>query len=444
MNDAEIQEQLLLALQSGRPELIGNWIARLHPSEIADLLESLPQEQRDEVWGQIDLDLKGPVLAHAQEAVRASLLERMHPDVIARATVALEADDLADVLNTLPDPVAHSVMLSMDIHKRKRLAGILSYTENSAGGLMNPEVVSVRADVSLDVVARYLRQKGRLAPLTPSLMVVDRDNTYLGVLPLTEILTQNPECNVAEFLVSEISFQADAPAEDVARTFEQRDLLAAAVIDPNGKLLGQITVDDVVDVIQQQAEQTVRKMAGLVDHDMFAPVLKSARLRAVWLGVNLVTAFIAAMVVGRFEHTIRELVALAVLMPVVASMGGVAGSQTLNIAIRGLATGQLTRANARNLIYKEVAVGILNGLLWASVVAVAAIAWFKNRELGIIIGLAMLINLSIGALAGATIPMLLKKIGIDPAIAGGVLLITVTDVTGFATFLGLATLYLLH
>lgn len=444
MNDAEIQEQLLLALQSGRPELIGNWISRLHPSEVADLLESLPQEQRDEVWNQIDLDLKGPVLAHAQEAVRASLLERMHPDEIARATVALEADDLADILNTLPDSIAHSVMLSMDIQKRKRLAAILSYTENSAGGLMNPEVVSVRADVSLDVVARYLRQKGRLAPLTPSLMVVDRDNTYLGVLPLTEILTQHPDRHVADFLVPEISFQADTAAEDVSRAFEQRDLLAAAVIDQNGKLLGQITVDDVVDVIQQQADQTVRKMAGLVDHDMFAPVLKSARLRALWLGINLITAFIAAMVVGRFEHTIRELVALAVLMPVVASMGGVAGSQTLNIAIRGLATGQLTRANARVLIYKEAAVGLLNGIIWACVVAAAAIIWFDNRELGIIIGLAMLINLSIAALAGATIPMLLKKIGIDPAIAGGVLLITVTDVVGFATFLGLATLYLMH
>lgn len=442
MNDAEIQESLLQALEAGRPELIGPQIAGLHPSETADLLESLPKEDRQAVWDQLELEQKGQVLAHAKEPVRVGLLQSMHPDEVARATILLDADDLADILNNLPDAFVHSILLSMDIQKRKRLAAVLSYPENTAGGLMNPDVVSVRADVSLDVVARYLRQKGRLPAHTTGLMVVDRENTYLGVLPLTELLTRHPDQHVADFLVSEISFPADTAADEVAKTFEQRDLLTAAVIDNDGKLLGQITVDDVVDVIQEQAEQTVRKMAGLVDHDMFAPVLSSTRLRAVWLGINLLTAFVAAMVVGRFEETIRDLVALAVLMPVVASMGGVAGSQTLNIVIRGLATGQLTRANARVLIGKELAVGVLNGLLWAVVVAGVALLWFDNHALGLIIGIAMVINLSVAALAGAVIPMGLKKMKIDPAVAGSVLLITVTDVVGFATFLGLATLYL--
>lgn len=444
MKDVEIQEMLLHALDAGRPELIGPQVSRLHPSEIADLLESLPMKDRDAIWSLIALEQKGAVLSHAHQAVREGLLEQMHPDEVARATVLLDADDLADILNNLPDTFVSSVMLSMDAQKRKRLASVLSYPENTAGGLMNPDVVSVRADVSLDVVARYLRQKGKLPDQSASLMVVDRENTYLGVLPLTEILTKNPELLVAEFLVTEVSFPADTPADEVARIFEQRDLLAAAVTDIDGKLLGQITVDDIVDVIQEQAEETVRKMAGLVDNDMFAPILTSARLRALWLGINLLTAFLASMVVGRFEHTIRELVALAVLMPVVASMGGVAGSQTLNIAIRGLATGQLTRANARVLVNKEVAVGVLNGIVWALVVAGASIFWFQNYGLGLIIGIATIINLTVAALAGAVIPLTLKKLGVDPAIAGSVLLITVTDVVGFATFLGLATIYLVH
>jgi len=442
MNDAQTQQILLEALEANRLDRVSSLLSSLHPSEVADLLESLPQNDRDVVWARIAQEFRGDVLSHAHDTVRAGLLGQMHPDEIARTTMLLDADDLADILNTLPEQVVHSVMLALDTQKRKRLASVLSYPENTAGGLMNPDLVSVRADVTLDVVARYLRQKGKLPEPTSSLMVVDRENTYLGVLPLTAILTKNPDHNVTEYLVTEISFLADTPAEEVAKAFEQRDLLSAAVTDSDGKLLGQITIDDIVDVIQQQAEQTVRKMAGLVDHDMFAPVLISARLRAIWLGINLLTAFAASMVVGRFEQTILELVALAVLMPVVASMGGVAGSQTLNIAIRGLATGQLTRANARVLIKKEVAVGMLNGMIWALVVAGVSVLWFDNYALGVIIGLAMVVNLTIAALAGVVIPLTLKKFGVDPAIAGGVLLITITDIIGFATFLGLAALYL--
>ncbi|MGK0296592.1 MAG: magnesium transporter [Gammaproteobacteria bacterium] len=443
MQDLESQEKLLKALEAKLPEDIRRQFDQLHPSEIADLLESLPKKDRNTVWNHIAFDIKGDVLSHAQDSVRAGLLELMRPDEVAQATMHLDADDLADILNDLPETIADNVLLSMDVQNRQRLTSVLSYPDDTAGGLMNPDIVSVRADVSLDVVARYLRQRGKLPEQTVNLMVVDRENTYLGVLPLSYVLTNNPEVSVGEFLISEINFPDDTPSREVAKAFEQRDLFSAAVVDNKGKLLGSITVDDVLDVIQEQAEQTVRNMAGLVDHDMFAPLLSSAKYRGIWLGINLIAAFLASFVVGRFAETIQELVALAVLMPVVASMGGVAGSQTLNITIRGLATGQITRVNSQILINKELGVGILNGVTWACVVAFITILWFENYALGAIIGLAMVINLVVAAYAGVVIPLILKKVGVDPAIAGGVLLITVTDVIGFATFLGLASIYLL-
>jgi len=444
MNEYQTQELLVNALEMNDVESVRRLATALHPSEMADLLESLPQKDRDSVWQLIAFEQKGEVLSHAQDTVRAGLLEHMHPDEVAEATRLLDADDIADILNVLPENVMDNVLLSMDAQNRARLASILSYPEDTAGGLMNPDIVSVRADVTLDVVARYLRQKGSLPEQTVSLMVVDRKNTYLGVLPLADILTQSPDASVGEFLVSEISFPADTPARDVARAFEQRDMFSAAVIDNDAKLLGRITVDDVLDVIQEQADQAVRSMAGLGEDDMFAPVFTSAKRRAVWLGINLAAAFLASWVVGRFEETIQSLVALAVLMPVVAAMGGIAGHQTLNITIRGLATGQITRTNARILMKKEVAVGALNGVIWALVVSLVSILWFDNYALGVVFGLAMLTNMLIAALAGAVIPVTLKKMKIDPAIAGSVLLITVTDVVGFATFLGLATLYLVN
>ncbi|NNE36728.1 MAG: magnesium transporter [Gammaproteobacteria bacterium] len=442
MQEQSPQDTLIAAINAEDPDGISQALDSLHPSEIADLLESLPQKDRYLAWGFIPHEDKGDVLSHAQDPVRAGLLEQMPPAEVADVTKSLDADDIADILNDLPKSVVDDVLFSMDAQDRQRLASVLSYPEDTAGGLMNPDIISVRADVTLDVVSRYLRQKGQLTEQTASLMVVDRENAYLGLLPLIEILTKSPESTVGEFLVSEVNFSADTPAREVARVFEQRDIFSAAVVDADNKLLGVITVDDVLDVIQEQAEQTMRNMDGLADDDMFSPLLVSAKHRALWLGINLMAAFLASYVVGRFEQTIQQLVALAVLMPVVASMGGVAGSQTLNITIRGLATGQITRLNSRLLLNKEVGVGILNGITWALVVAVVAIFWFENYALGAIISLAMVINLVIAAYSGVIIPLFLKKIGIDPAIAGGVLLITVTDVVGFATFLGLASLYL--
>ena len=444
MSEEEIQESLLQALEAEHFGRVSDQLSEMHPSEIADLLESQPARNRELIWGLIDPDMAGEVLSHAQDSVRASLLEQMHPHEVAEATKDLDADDLADILNDLPEGMADSVLLSMDVQNRERLASIMSYPEDTAGGLMNIDVVPVRADVTLDVVARYLRKLGELPAHTDSLMVVDRENHFIGVLQLAVVLTHKPEATVGELLDTGVEIPADASAQDVAKLFEQRDLLSAAVVDENDVLLGRITVDDVVDVIQEQAEHTVRSMAGVTDDDMFAPILFSARRRTVWLAVNIVTAFIAASVVGRFQDTIQQLVALAVLMPVVASMGGVAGNQTLIVTIRGLALGHVVRSNYRPLLQKEMAIGILNGILWAIMVGIIAYLWFHNYRLGLTIAAAMVINLCMGALAGATIPLILKRLGVDPAIAGGILLTTVTDVVGFMTFLGLATLFLIH
>jgi magnesium transporter len=436
-------ESLHDALDQDDIELARDAIAALHPSEIADVIESRPGRERENVWNLVDSELEGDVLSHMQDAVRTEFLENMHPAQVADATKGLDADDAADILQDLPEDVADTVLLSMDEQHRQRLSSVLTYPEDTAGGLMNIDVVSVRADVSLDAVARYLRLLGEIPDKTDNLMVVDRDNHYLGVLPLTDLVVRGPETSVGEWMEEESYLSAETPKTEVAKLFEQRDLLSAAVVDEENRLLGRITIDDVVDVIQQEAEHAVRSMAGLGDSDdMFAPVFASTKRRAVWLGINLLTAFLAAWVIGRFEDTIQELVALAVLMPVVAGMGGIAGSQTLTIAIRGIALGQIVKTNIKPLIIKELTVGILNGVLWACVVAGIVILWFDNPFLGLIIGLSMVINLIIAALAGATIPLLLKRYGIDPAIAGGVILTTVTDVVGFITFLGLATIFL--
>lgn len=437
-----ITELLHVSLSEDTVDRTRELLSQMHPSEIADVLEGLPGKSRETLWNLIDPNVEGDVLSELQDAVRAELLESMHPREVAEATKNLDADDAVDIIQDLPVDVQDSVLLSMDEQNRLRIASALYYPEDTAGGLMNTDVISVRADVSLDVVVRYLRRLGKIPDKTDILMVVDRNNKYLGVLTLSDILLGDPATSVGEIMTQQTGISADTPAIDVAKMFETRDLVSAAVVDHENNLLGRITVDDVVDVIQEEAEHALRSMAGLGEDDMFAPVITSTKRRAMWLGINLATAFLAAWVIGRFEETIQQLVALAVLMPIVAGMGGIAGSQTLTIAIRGIALGQISRSNAMALLLKESAVGILNGMIWAVVVALIVIVWFQNLPLGIIIGLAMIINLVIAAIAGALIPVALKRFNIDPAIAGGVLLTTVTDVVGFMTFLGLATLFL--
>lgn len=449
MTDNEQQptplRRLRRALERGTLQNVQRMLTALHPGEIADLLESLPLEERNIVWELVDPENDGEVLLQVNDEVRAGLIREMETEELVAATEGMDLDDLADLLQDLPEAVSGELLRSMDMQNRQRLEAVLSYPEDSAGGLMNTDPISVRADVTLDVVLRYLRWRGTIPQQTDSLIVLGRDNRYLGVLPLSLLLTNDLESTVAEVMLTDVEgIPATMPAIEVATLFEQRDLISAPVIDENGLLLGRITIDDVVDVIRDEAEHSIMSMAGLDEEDdMFAPVVISARRRALWLGINLITAFIAAYVIGLFEATIQEVVALAVLMPIVASMGGIAGSQTLTLIVRGLALGHVEPGNARLLLAKEIAVGTLNGLLWAAVIATLAYIWFGSLAIGGIIALAILINLICAALAGVLLPLALRNLGIDPALAGSVVLTTVTDVVGFLAFLGLATLLLI-
>jgi len=443
-NTQQRLEALKDALHSGAAESVRQLLSNLHPAEIGDLLESLPHGPRELLWELVPAEEQGEVLVEVNDEVRSGLIDEMETHELVEATGGLDTDDLADLLHDLPGAVIHELLRSMDKQNRQRLEAALSYPEDTAGGLMDLDVVTVRANVSLDVVLRYLRLRGEIPELTDSLFVVNRFDHLQGLLPLSTLLTRDPDASVAEVMDRDVeAIPATMKSADVARLFQDRDLVSAPVVDENNKLLGRITIDDVVDVIRDEADHNIMSMAGLDEEDdIFAPVIISARRRAVWLGVNLGTAFLASWVIGLFEHTLDKVVALAVLMPIVASMGGIAGSQTLTIMIRGLALGQVGPSNARSLMLKEIQVSIMNGLIWSLVVALIAMAWFQSTDIGLIIGAALIINLIFAALAGFLIPLVLKRAGIDPALAGTVLLTTVTDVVGFVAFLGLGTWYL--
>lgn len=432
------------ALESGTLRRVQRMINSLHPAEIADLLESLPPAEREVVWELVDTQIDGDVLVQLNEEVRAKLLGDMDFDEMVAAAGNMDLDDLADLVPDLPEAVSRQVIQSMDQQDRERLRSVMAYGEDTAGGLMDPDIVTVRPDVTLEVVLRYLRIRGELPDGSDALFVVNRFDRYIGYLYLTSLLTADPGKTVAELMDSGVDgIPAATSANEVANLFEIRDLVTAPVVDPDGRLVGRITIDDVVDVIREEAEHSILSMAGLAeDEDMFAPVVTSSRRRAVWLGVNLATAFVAASVVGLFQATIDQVVALAVLMPIVASMGGIAGSQTLTLIVRGLALGQVQSSNARWLMFRELAVGALNGLVWALVVAAATVLWFKSWILGGIIALALIINLVVAALSGVLIPLVLRRMSIDPALAGSVVLTTITDVVGFMVFLGLGALLL--
>ncbi|MCW8827917.1 MAG: magnesium transporter [Gammaproteobacteria bacterium] len=435
---------LQLALQQDDIAQVRLILHELHPAEIALLLESLPHEQRTIVWDQVDPAFDGDILLYVNDNLRASLIRDMESHELVAAAESLAPDDLADLLPEMPEDVIQQILQNLDEQHRERLEAVLPYPEDTAGGLMNVDTITIRADISLEVVMRYLRFIGTLPETTDSLMVVDREGKYLGLLPLTTLLTENPAASVGKVMNRDIDgIGADTPTQEVATLFEHRDLVTAPVVDESGKLLGRITIDDVVDVIRDKADHDFMGMAGLTEEeDIFAPVITSSRRRAVWLGINLLTALLASWVIGLFEATIQQLVALAVLMPVVASMGGIAGSQTLTLVIRAMALGQVSSSNARRLLNKELTVGLLNGIIWAVVLALVAGFWFNNAALALVIGAAIVINLFIAALSGATIPLMLRKVGADPALAGSVVLTTVTDVIGFFAFLGLAALFL--
>ena len=434
-------EQLSEALDSGAMSQVKQLINGLSGAEIGDLLESLPLPTRLDVWELVDTELDGEVLVQVNDEVRAGLIRDMPTEELVQAVGELDLDDLADILDDLPDGVVDEVLLSMDRQDRERLEQVLSHPEDSAGGLMDPDVVTVRPDVSLDVVLRYLRQRGELPEDLDKLFVVSRSGKYLGDLKLSALLINEPALKVSELVdTSSSAIPVDMHASAVATEFEHHDLISAPVIDAQDILVGRITIDDVVDVILEEAEHSVLTMAGLDEEDdIFAPVIQSARRRWVWLGVNLVTALVAAMVLYAFEPTLDQLVATAVLFPVVMSMGGIAGTQTLTLMIRGMATGQLSARNTPAMLRKELAVGILNGLVFSVLVALIVYYWYGDLSLGLVMAVAILLNLFAGALAGALIPIILRRMSIDPALAGGVVLTTVTDVIGILAFIGLAT-----
>jgi magnesium transporter len=417
----------------------------LAPAEVAHLIESSPPKVRKMLWELIDKENEGEVLQHLSDEISASFLNEMSAEQLVDLTSELDTDDVADLLQQLPEHVSNDVLRGMASADRSRLEAILSYPEDSAGGLMNTDTVTVRPDITLDVVLRYLRRHRSLPEMTDNLLVINRSHEFIGILPINKLLVSDLNQTVREVMTTDIQIlHATMDEEDVAKIFERHDLVSAPVVDNHGKLIGRITIDDVVDVIRDTADHSLMSMAGLdEEEDTFAPALKTGRRRAVWLGINLITAFIASAVIGLFDQTIERLVALAVLMPIVASMGGIAGSQVLTLVIRGQALGHISSSNISWLMNRELAVGFFNGLLWATVIAGITYFWFNDPLLAAIIAAAIIINLLVAVLSGAALPIILKRQRIDPALAGGVILTTITDVVGFFSFLGLASIFYL-
>ncbi len=424
---------------------IKNTLSSLNPSEIARLLESLTPRERNVLWQMVDQEDEGEILKELIEEVRQNLISQMDASELIAATQDMELDDLADILSDLPNQITDQVIKALDKQDQNRLESVISYDEDTAGGLTNPRIISIRRGVNIDGLMKYLRNMHSLPENTNYIYVINRDNQYIGAVKLVDLFTQSKEMLIEEIMDTNVkAINAYVSAEEVATEFQDLDLISAPVTDHNNRLLGQITIDDVVDVIQDQVNSEIFNMAGLDDEDdMFAPIFISSRRRAVWLGANLIAAFIVATAVSLFQETLNQIVILAVLMPIVASMGGVAGNQTLILVIRGIAMGKIQKSNAIKLLNKEALVALLNGFILSIVVSIFAVLLFNTKwEIGIIVGLSMLINIIASAIAGVSIPFFLKKIGIDPALAGGVMMTTLTDVLGFITFLGLATLFL--
>jgi magnesium transporter len=440
---SQIKELVETGTHQDIHSLVHSLVDELRPEDLADVLESSPPTQRMVLWNLFPEDQQSEIIQHVDEDIVPSLLEDKSGEEIANVLENVDDDDIADILQQLPTTLTRQVLSAMDSQDRRRVENLLSYPEHTAGGMMDTDTISVRVQVTLDVVLRYLRRHTELPPMTDSVFVVNHSDEFIGMLPLSTLLVSDPALTVREMMVTEAeTIPAEMSRHDVAAIFERYDLVSAPVLDTENKLLGRITIDDVVDVIIDEADHSLLGMAGLtIEDDTFAPILRTARSRAIWLGANLITAFIAASVIDVFKDTIEKVVALAVLMPIVASMGGVAGSQTLTLVIRNMAQDELFDANLAWLTKREFAVGVINGCLWAFVVAVVTSLLFQDQMLGAIIAAALVVNLSVAALAGALLPSTLRSMGIDPAIAGTVVLTTITDVVGFLSFLGLASLF---
>ena len=445
--ESQFQKDPVLALSqaidSGSLYQIRQMIKTLPTAGIAHLIESSPPKTRSVLWQLIDKDSEGEVIQYLNEDLQNDILRELNAEQVAELTEGLETDDLADILQQLPQQVTSQVLQAMGQQDRHRVETVLSYDEDTAGGLMNTDTITVRRNHTVELVLRYLRRHESIPEMTDNILVVNRDDELLGILPLREVLVSDPNTSVREVMREDIeAIPVDMEATQIAQLFEQHDWVSAPVVDNNEKLLGRITIDDVVDVIRDSTEHSLMSMAGLDEEDdTFAPIIKTAKRRALWLGVNLMTAVLASVVIYLFQDTIDQVVYLAVLMPIVANMGGVAGTQTLTLVIRSLALGHITPSNIRWLLTRELGVAVLNGALWAFVISLIAFMWYRDLLLSYIIASAMLINLVTAALAGAYLPLFLKRIKIDPALAGSVALTTVTDSIGFFAFLGLAQIF---
>lgn len=440
----QIRELIIERLETGIGSDLRDLIGELHPRDIAALLESYTEETRHLIWFNVPERFMGEILRKVPGGVRNSLIKETDHATIVRAVLNLDIDDIAEISVDLPSQVITDVLAAIDQERRDGLNVVLSFPDGTAGRLMNVDTVTVRGTFPIRVVMRYLRMLGTLPLQTDKLFVVDKQGVLEGVLMLRTLVTLKPEEVVADHMEAPVTFPPDTPVEDVASAFTRYNLLSIPIVNENQVLLGRITVDDIMDVISSTADRQFLVQAGLdEEEDIFEPTLTKARKRAIWLGVNLITAVIASWVIAQFEDAINQLVALAVLMPIIASMGGNAGTQTLTSVIRELGTGRISSGNVKDVLGKEALAGGLNGLIWGIVVAGVAIVWYGNFGLAAIVAIAMVINIAVSTLSGVLLPVMLKRMGIDPALAGGVALTTVTDVVGFLAILGLASLILL-
>ena len=425
-------------------ELI-NILHDLHPADMATVLESLPQQERVMVWKLSEPDEDGEVLLEVSDAVRETLIESMGQRELLAAIEDLDADELAELAPDLPKEVVHEVLESLDAEERAQVVSALSYEENEVGALMDFEMVSIRADVSCEVVLRYLRRFESLPDHTDKIFVVDDNDVLQGVLPIRSLLVSDPEELVENVMSTDVvRFRPEDDVEEAAAAFERYDLVTAPVVDNNKKLIGRITVDEMLDVIREESEADMLNMAGLKEEeDLFAPVIDSFKNRWMWLVINLCTAFVASRVIGMFEGSIEKIVALAALMPIVAGIGGNSGNQTITMIVRSLAMGQLNLSQSGRLLRKELGVALLNGIIWGSVMGVVSYLLYGSIGIGLVMVAAMTLNLVLAATMGVLIPVIMEKFGRDPALGSSVLITAVTDSGGFMIFLGLATIFLL-
>ncbi len=445
-NNKDIKKNNLINNLNNKENLksLYNLLNNLHPSDVADILEALPLERRLAVWEIVKSENEGDILVEVSDVVRQTLIADMDSTELLAAAEQLDTDEIADIASDLPGDVLNDLLESLDVQNRKRLQSALSYPEESVGALMDFDIATIREDITLEVVLDYLRKIKKLPDHTDKLFVVDHSGSMLGVLPLERIVVSESYVKVKDVMSSDaVFFKPEDTAHEASNAFERYDLVTAPVVDNSRKLIGRLTVDAVMDYIREESETEKLSLVGLREEDMFSTIWKSVQNRWAWLAVNLVTALIASRVIGIFEGSIEKVVALAALMPIVAGIGGNSGNQTTTMIVRALALNQVTFSNIRLLLFKEIGVALLNGILWGSVLGAFAYLLYGNIQLGYVMTAAMILNLILSAIMGVMIPLILNRLGKDPAVGSSVLITAMTDSGGFFIFLGLATIVLL-